>query len=102
MPTDSPLNCCRLCGATSYRRVIERDAQGQLRATSLYQCAGCSVVFAEPSAWRESGRETLPPPPPLAEQQQSGSSVNGQSGGVPSAPSFSTYGLTPLMPAPDA
>jgi hypothetical protein len=54
-------HCCRMCGATSYHRVIERDASGALRPTSLYQCSGCSVVFADPRAWRE-GEVDLPAP----------------------------------------
>jgi len=43
---------CRLCGATSYRRVISRDAEGRMVASGLYQCSGCSAVFADPKAWR--------------------------------------------------
>lgn len=50
-----PLNACRTCGATNYRRVIERDANGALRPTGLYHCSGCSVVFANPAAWRDGG-----------------------------------------------
>jgi hypothetical protein len=44
-----------MCGATSYRRVISRDASGAMTSTSLYQCSGCSVVFADPKSWREGG-----------------------------------------------
>lgn len=42
-----------MCGATSYRPVIERDASGALRPTSLFRCSGCSVVFTDPKAWRD-------------------------------------------------
>ena len=56
------LRCCRMCGATSYRPVIARDAQGALRATDLFQCSGCSVVFTDPKAWREGGDQEPPPP----------------------------------------
>lgn len=49
------VNRCRLCGATSYRRVIQRDEGGALVSTSLFQCSGCSVVFADPKAWRDGG-----------------------------------------------
>lgn len=65
-------HCCRTCGATSYRRVIARDDQGALRATELYQCSGCSVVFADPKAWREGGNDEVPVveprpvPPPVS------------------------------------
>ena len=55
-----PVNRCRLCGATGYRRVIERDARGVLVVGSRYACSGCRVTFTEPKAWRPSaatGRE---------------------------------------------
>lgn len=48
-----PINCCRMCGATSYRKVVARDESGAMKSTGLYQCSGCSVVFADPRAWRE-------------------------------------------------
>src|SRR5512135_1878913 len=67
MPT-GPLSCCRMCGATSYRPVIARDAAGAMTRTGLHQCSGCSVVFADPKAWREGGNEDVPPsvdPPTL-------------------------------------
>ncbi len=55
------LNCCRMCGATSYRPVIARDDSGAMRPSGLYQCSGCSVVFTDPKAWRESGPEEPAP-----------------------------------------
>lgn len=54
-------NCCRLCGATNYRRMIERDELGQLRLSDLYQCSGCAVVFATTKAWRGDDQPSLPP-----------------------------------------
>lgn len=54
-----PLNACRMCGATSYRRVLARDAEGKLSPNGLYQCSGCSVVFADPQAWRDGGPEVV-------------------------------------------
>ena len=42
-----------MCGATSYRKVVARDESGAMKSTGLYQCSGCSVVFADPRAWRE-------------------------------------------------
>jgi len=54
-----PLNACRTCGATNYRRVIARDERGDLKPTGLYQCSGCSVVFANPKAWRDGGVDEL-------------------------------------------
>ena len=53
------LNACRACGATNYRRVIARDDRGDLKPTGLYQCSGCSVVFANPKAWRDGGVDEL-------------------------------------------
>lgn len=53
------LNACRACGATNYRRVIARDGAGDLKPTGLYQCSGCSVVFANPKAWRDGGVDEL-------------------------------------------
>ena len=44
---------CRHCNATSYKRVVQRDAQGQMRESNLYRCSGCSVVFTDPQAWRQ-------------------------------------------------
>jgi hypothetical protein len=53
------INACRTCGATNYRRVVARDSSGHLKATGLYQCSGCSVVFADPRAWREGGSDDV-------------------------------------------
>ena len=52
---------CRLCGATSYRRVISRDADGRMTPSGLFQCSGCSVVFADPVSWRVGGEGELGP-----------------------------------------
>lgn len=65
MPAD---HCCRLCGATRYRPVMVHE-DGGLRATGLFRCAGCSVVFEDPSSWREAGpdcspSDARPAPPP--------------------------------------
>ena len=54
---ESFLNACRLCGATSYRRVLARDETGVLKPNGLYQCSGCTVVFADPGAWRDGGSD---------------------------------------------
>lgn len=60
-----PIYCCRTCGATSYRKVIARDQQGRLRPAGPYQCSGCSVVFADPKAWRNGGLPEVNNPTPL-------------------------------------
>jgi len=64
-------NACRLCGATSYRRVIERDDAGAMRPTGLYSCSGCSVVFANPAMWRDGGADEVPGRVPAAEAPDS-------------------------------
>jgi hypothetical protein len=86
-----PLNRCRMCGASSYRPVIDRDASGALRPTGLYRCSGCSVVFADPAAWRDGDSQSWSsaaqdPPPPAHVR---GPPV------VPQAPDLRTYGATP-------
>lgn len=53
---------CRHCSATSYKRVIQRDAQGQMRPSDLYRCSGCSVVFTDPQAWRQVQSQQEPQP----------------------------------------
>jgi hypothetical protein len=88
--TTSPTHCCRMCSATSYRRVLARDEGGAMRATELYHCSGCSVVFADPRAWREGGGDAAPnapvfrpltPLPPAADRRSVG------------VPDFATYGV---------
>lgn len=83
-------NCCRLCGATSYRPVMVRDG-GVMRPSGLYRCSGCSVVFEDPRSWREAGPDYEPPdlpvppapvPAPARPQVRS-----------PTSPDFSRYGL---------
>lgn len=88
---------CRLCGATSYRRVISRDADGRMAASGLYQCSGCSAVFADPKAWREGGDELPPTAGPVRPLTPTASSPSPSSStrDVPLTPSLSTYGLTP-------
>lgn len=66
MNQGAALNCCRMCGATSYRHVIARDDSGAMRPTGLYQCSRCSVVFADPRAWREGGGDDFGVQPPSA------------------------------------
>ncbi len=63
MSLNLPMNACRLCGATSYRRVIERNESGDMRPSGLYQCSGCSVVFADPASWRAGGNDAFDMPP---------------------------------------
>jgi hypothetical protein len=89
-----------MCGATSYRPVLDRDGTGAMRATGLYRCSGCSVVFADPRAWRESGADDAPPSAspvastgvggiPMPVDQHAAAPVQ------PRAPDLRTYGTVP-------
>ena len=48
---NSPRYACRLCGATSYRRLTQRGANGAMEYSALYRCSGCEVTFDNPVAW---------------------------------------------------
>jgi hypothetical protein len=61
-----------MCGASSYRAVIDRDGSGAMRPTGLYRCSGCSVVFADPRAWREGGADDAVAPRPSVSAGASG------------------------------
>ncbi len=49
-----PANRCRMCGATSYHRLFERDGGGALRHSGRYRCSGCQLAFSQASEWRGS------------------------------------------------
>ena len=49
---------CRLCGATSYRSVFDRNGAGTLQATSLFRCSGCTMTFRDAKEWR-AAREPM-------------------------------------------
>ena len=88
--TTSPTHCCRMCGATSYRRVLARDEGGAMRATELYQCSSCSVVFADPRAWREGGGDVVPDAPVVRPLTPLPPAEDHRPIGVPD---FATYGI---------
>ncbi len=46
-------NRCRSCGASSYRRLVHRGADGAMRYSDTYRCSGCSLEFTKISSWRE-------------------------------------------------
>jgi hypothetical protein len=52
LPTTS-MHRCHHCGATSYRQVIERNAQGAMGPSGRYRCTGCEVVFVHTREWRD-------------------------------------------------
>lgn len=56
----APQNRCGVCGATSYRRVVERDSQGVMRYGEQLICSGCAREFTGMAAWRR-GQSDLPP-----------------------------------------
>lgn len=49
----TPTFRCRICPATTYRKVRTRPDDGP----ALYRCSGCGVVFADPAVWREGKAE---------------------------------------------
>lgn len=49
----SPKNFCGICSATSYRKVIARDASGAMRTMERLRCTGCEREFADVHAWRQ-------------------------------------------------
>ncbi len=79
-----------MCGATSYRPVISRDAAGAMTRMGLYRFSGCSVVFADPRAWREVGNDDVPAPADSPKPH-----VATAASTIPEAPDFKTYGLVP-------
>ena len=58
----SPRNFCGICGATSYRKVIARDASGAMRPTNRLRCIGCEREFLDVQSWRQ-GTPWVPVPP---------------------------------------
>lgn len=62
----SPKNCCGICSATSYRKVIARDASGAMRTTQRLRCIGCEREFLDFQSWRQG--EPWVPVPPEADQ----------------------------------
>lgn len=47
-----PVNRCHRCGCTSYKPVIERNAEGAMTPCGRYKCVLCGVVFTSVSQWR--------------------------------------------------
>jgi hypothetical protein len=93
---------CRMCGATSYRHVIDRDDTGALKPTGMFHCSGCSVVFTDPRAWRDGEAE----PPAIASGvgPLTATDAPAEALAPSAAPDFRTYGirLSDAQPAADA
>lgn len=49
---------CRVCGTTTYQRVMGSADSGALQPTGEYRCTGCRNVFASLRAWWEPKRPT--------------------------------------------
>ena len=90
-PTQTPYRC-RLCGATSYRRMTHRSPDGAMTYAGLYRCSGCSVLFSDPAEWRHSA-STMPSAQMPPEEPAPAPCV---------APSRPTSGATPGQVDPDA
>src|ERR1039458_5473533 len=62
---------CSLCGGGFFRSVVVPRPDGSKYESSFYECAGCSVVFVDPSAFNanepgppKSSGAKLPAAPP--------------------------------------
>lgn len=42
---------CHRCGATSYRSLMTRGADGAMRASGRHACTGCRLEFDQVSEW---------------------------------------------------
>jgi len=56
MATYKTIYKCRVCGTTSYQRVMSRSPSGGLEPTGEYRCTGCRNVFESLRAWWEPQR----------------------------------------------
>lgn len=51
------VNTCHRCGATSYRPVMARAADGNMRPSGQYSCIRCKLVFITVKEWRQGLEE---------------------------------------------
>jgi DNA-directed RNA polymerase subunit RPC12/RpoP len=93
MLSGAPLYRCRLCGAATYRRLVQRGPTGAMEYANLYRCSGCSVTFTDPSAWRESSA-----PAAVRTAAPSVSETRSQYAAPTDGPNLSTWGSASLMP----
>lgn len=56
-PLNRALNSCLHCGATAYKNLMARDADGVMRPAGRYQCVQCRCVFSDVRQWRGSDAE---------------------------------------------
>jgi len=55
MESKTPTNSCNRCGATSYRPVLSRAADGAMRPNGQYMCVRCKILFTTIDQWRLGG-----------------------------------------------
>lgn len=62
---------CSVCGSGFFRPILVPRPDGSHYPTSFYECAGCSVMFVDPTAFNanepgppKSAGPRLPPAPP--------------------------------------
>lgn len=53
-----PVNVCHQCGASAYRPLLARDAQGAMRPTGRYRCVRCKLEFAHIDEFRGAALAT--------------------------------------------
>lgn len=55
----APRYACHRCGATSYRALMTRGADGAMRASGRHACTGCRLEFDHVSEWAGTSSDTL-------------------------------------------
>ena len=48
---NAPRYACHRCGATSYRAIMTRGADGAMRASERNSCTGCRLEFDSVAEW---------------------------------------------------
>jgi hypothetical protein len=95
------LHAWRMCGAASFRRVIDRDGADALKPTGPFQCSGCSLVFADPKAWRDGEWEAATSTPPGARPLTSVSAPGSLRRGTQGSTNHFSYLNSPDAAAPN-
>ena len=54
----TPRYACHRCGATSYRAIMSRGADGAMRASGRHACTGCRLEFDHVSEWAGTSSAT--------------------------------------------
>ena len=94
MLSAAPLYRCRLCGAATYRRLVQRGLSGVMEYANLYRCSGCSVTFSDPSAWREGST----PAAARSDTAPSAPAPRSPYAAPTDGPNLSTWGSASVMP----